>query len=105
MVSGSLTEMRVIAVPVLIECANKHARARGPLRAWLSDARSADWQTPADMKARYANATIISSSRVVFNIGGNKYRLVADIDYAGGRLEIRFADTHEKYDRIDPKTV
>jgi mRNA interferase HigB len=70
-----------------------------------ADARRATWQTPADVKARYARASILQGGRVVFTIGGNKYRLVVKINYAYQVIYVRFVGTHAEYDRIDAQTI
>ena len=67
--------------------------------------RRAAWKTPADVKAKYGNASILKSGRVVFNIAGNKFRLVAAIHYHTGVVFIRFVGTHAEYDAIDANTV
>ena len=58
-----------------------------------------------DVKLRYANASIINDRRVVFDIGGNKYRLVAHINWPAQIVYVRFVGTHGEYDRIDAATV
>lgn len=65
----------------------------------------ANWRTPEDIKASYPKASILKSSRVVFNIKGNDYRLVAAVQYRAGVLAIRFFGTHAEYDRIDAEIV
>lgn len=65
----------------------------------------ANWRTPEDIKASYPKASILKSSRVVFNIKGNAYRLVAAVQYRAGVLAIRFFGTHAEYDRIDAEIV
>lgn len=82
-----------------------HADAEGALRAWYSDARQAEWRTPAEIQATYANASILRNNRVVFNIRGNTYRLIVAIHYALGIVYIRFIGTHAEYDRVDAETV
>ena len=78
---------------------------RGMLRAWYHDARKADWRSPADIKRVYANASIVAENRVVFNIKGNKYRLVVAINYSYRMCYVRFVGSHQTYDRIDVKSV
>ncbi len=97
--------MRIIARRTLREYWQEHADAEQPLRAWYAEAKAADWRTPADIKARYASASIIANNRIVFNIGGNKYRLVAAIRYDLGIIYIRFVGTHAAYDKIDAATI
>lgn len=88
-------------------CANsgRHTGAEQPLRAWYYDVENADWRSPADVKREYANASIVSDNRVVFNIAGNKYRLVVAVNYQYRMCYVRFVGTHKAYDRIDVSTV
>ena len=100
--------MRVItrrALRDFWESRSTYADAEGPLRSWYADARRATWLKPADVKARYANASILQGGRVVFNIAGNKYRLVVQINYAYQIIYVRFVGTHAQYDRINAQTV
>ena len=79
--------------------------SQGALEAWHAEARNADWQTPADIKAQYGNASILKDSRVVFNICGNKYRLIVKINFPASIIYVRFIGTHKEYDAIDAETV
>lgn len=100
--------MRVIARRTLRdfwEGGPAYADAEGPLRSWYAEARRAGWRTPADVKARYANASVLQAGRVVFNIGGNKYRLVVQINFTYQMIYVRFIGTHAQYDAIDAQTV
>jgi mRNA interferase HigB len=73
--------------------------------AWLAIVGRAQWRTPEDVKASYPKASILKGSRVVFNIKGNDYRLIASVQYQAGVLAIRFFGTHAEYDKIDAETV
>lgn len=75
------------------------------MRSWVSVVKAADWSKPTDMKAMFRSADILANDRVVFNIGGNKYRLVVAVHYRDKRVYIRFVGTHAEYDRIDAATV
>ena len=97
--------MRVIAKRTLREYWEKHSQAEQPLRSWHAIAAKADWSSPSDVKAAYRTASIIGNHRVVFDIGGNKYRLVARIDYEHRIVFVRFVGTHAEYDRIDASMV
>lgn len=97
--------MRVISRKALIEFWGKHPDAEQPLRAWFFEAKNASWKTPTNIKALYGNASIIANNRVVFNIGGNKFRLVVKINYKYFIVYIRFVGTHAEYDKIDVKTI
>lgn len=97
--------MHIIALRTLREFWETHPAAETPLRAWYADASRADWQSPADIKAAYRSASFIAGNRVVFNIKGNAYRLIAAVRYTQGLMFIRFVGTHADYDRIDATTV
>lgn len=100
--------MRIIAKRTLVEFWEKNSNrrdARGQLEAWYKEAKSAVWRNPSDIKERYRNASIVKSGRVVFNICGNKYRLVVKINYPAQIVFIRFIGTHEEYDDINVEEV
>ena len=73
--------------------------------AWLDIVGRAQWRNPEDVKASYPKASILKASRIIFNIKGNDYRLIAALQYPAGVLGIRFFGTHAEYDRIDAETV
>ena len=79
--------------------------ARSQYDAWLTIASRAEWRHPDDVKASYPKASILKAGRVVFNIKGNDYRLIARVQYQAGVLAIRFFGTHAEYDRIDAESV
>ena len=79
--------------------------ARAQYDAWLAIAAAANWKLPAEVKAAHPKASILKSGRVVFNIKGNDYRLVAQLQYQAGVLMIRFFGSHEEYDTIDAEIV
>lgn len=79
--------------------------ARSQYEAWLDIVTRANWRTPEDVKASYPKASILKAARVVFNIKGNDYRLIAAVQYRAGALAIRFFGSHAEYDRIDAETV
>ncbi len=78
-----------------------YADAEQPLKAWFAEASRGDWATPAAIKAFYRTASIVADNRVVFNIAGNKYRLVVKVNYPYRIMYIRFVGTHRQYDKID----
>ena len=79
--------------------------ARRQFDAWLAEALEADWRSPAAVKAKYASASIVGGNRIVFNISGNRYRLVVAINYRFGVVDIRFFGTHAEYDDVDVESV
>ncbi|MCX5829685.1 MAG: type II toxin-antitoxin system HigB family toxin [Deltaproteobacteria bacterium] len=97
--------MRVIAKKPLREFWDKHPDAEDALKAWHAEASSASWLTPADVKARYGTASILKNGRVVFNICGNKYRLVVKINYKMAIILIRFIGRHVDYDAVNAEEI
>jgi len=80
--------------------------AERPLRAWYAMVNQAQWNGPADVKTLFGRTVdFVRDNRVIFDIGGNKFRLVAHISYDFKRVLIKFVGTHADYDRIDPETV
>jgi len=97
--------MRVISRRVLREFWKKHPTAEQPLKAWFAEAQAARWEDSHAIKRHYRHASFVRDNRVVFNIGGNKYRLVVHVNFAIGVVLIKFVGTHAEYDRIDAETV
>jgi len=79
--------------------------ARAQYQAWLEIVTRAEWRNPEDVKAAYPKASILKASRVVFNIKGNDFRLIARLQYQAGLVAIRFFGTHAEYDDVDAETV
>ena len=90
--------MDVVGRGVLEDFKRRHADARGPLDAWLSEAEEAEWRGPEDVKARYPSASIISGTRWIFNIKGNSYRLDVKIAYQTQVVKVVRVGTHAEYD-------
>ena len=100
--------MRIIALSTLktfLDSDPSYSDARGPTMAWYRQVRAADWATPADVKRDIGTASILKDGRAVFNIAGNKYRIVVWINYPYRVVYIRFVGTHRQYDKIDAQTV
>jgi len=97
--------MRVLARQTLRKFWTKHQDAKAQLEAWFAEANSAAWSNPSDVKERYGTASFLGKNRVVFNICGNKYRLIVHIKYEFETVIIRFVGTHAEYDRIDAKEI
>lgn len=96
---------RIIAKRVLREFWKKHADAEQYLKTWYETAKTSNWRTPNDVKQSYRNASILTGSRVVFNVKGNAYRLVVKFNYERQWAFIRFVGTHSEYDKIDANTI
>ena len=97
--------MRVIARKTLKAYGERVPDAAPALNAWYHEARRARWKSPADIKEKYGSASILKGGRVVFNIGGNKYRLVVWINFKVSIVYIRFVGTHKEYDKINAQEV
>jgi mRNA interferase HigB len=95
--------MRIIDKKRLSEFWEQHRDAEGPLKAWHDHVKRARWLTPADVQRDYGNDVILPDNRAVFNIKGNKYRLVVRFNYGAQSIYIRFIGTHAEYDRINVK--
>jgi mRNA interferase HigB len=78
---------------------------KAALDAWFHEADKANWASSADIKKSYANASIVDSDRVVFNIKDNDYRLIVAIDYRRKIVFMKWLGTHAAYDMIDARTV
>ena len=97
--------MQIIARKALKDFWTRHDRAEAPLTAWYLEVSKAEWTSPQDIKAMFRSADFVGDNRVIFDIGGNKYRLVVHVAYKYHRVLIKFVGTHSEYDRIDPETV
>ena len=98
--------MNVISFRALRDFYERHPPARKAMIAWHKDVCAARWRNWSDVKADYASADAVGDDRVVFDIGGNKYRIVARVAYAPYfRVMIKFVGTHAEYDRIDARSV
>ena len=97
--------MRVIAKKILREFWQKHRDCEQQLKSWFQEASRTDWKSPRDIKRDYPAASVLATNRVVFNIKGNRYRLVVKINYDYQIIWIRFIGTHEEYDKIDATKI
>lgn len=97
--------MRIIAKKILREFWEKQKDSEEQLKAWYKEASKAMWVSPNDIKSDYANSSILKNGRVVFNICGNKYRLIVKINYLRGWIFIRFIGTHGEYNKINADNI
>jgi len=97
--------MRVIAKKILREFWKKHSDSEEQLKTWYKEASKAKWANPSDIRKEYTKASILKGGRVVFNIYGNKYRLIVEINYKRQWVFIRFIGSHEDYDKIDANKI
>ncbi|MBN9072146.1 MAG: type II toxin-antitoxin system HigB family toxin [Rhizobiales bacterium] len=98
--------MQIIARRTLKIFWESHPEAQTPLVLWFSRVGKADWRGPSDVKAMFGpTVDFVGDNRLIFDVGGNKFRLVVHVAYAYRRVLIKFVGTHKEYDRIDPETV
>lgn len=99
--------MRIISIKTLKDFWENalYAESEQPLKSWFKMAMEADWAEPSEIKEQFRSASFVGNNRVVFNIAGNKYRLVVAINYPYRVLYIRFIGTHAQYDRINVKEI
>lgn len=97
--------MRIIAVKTLKDYWEQFPDAERPLQYWYKEVTAADWSSPNDLKGQYGNASVLTSKRVVFNVHGNTYRLIVDIEYRLKIVFIVWLGTHKEYDKINAKEI
>ncbi len=91
--------MTVVGTDKLEAFVKRHSRALGPVQAWSLEARKAHWRMPQDIKNRYRTADFLADNRVIFNVGGNNYRLVVKVSYQGGVVLVEWVGTHSEYNK------
>jgi mRNA interferase HigB len=97
--------MRIIAKATIRDFWLTHSQAEFPLLDWYNITKQENWKSPNDLKKTYGNASIVANNRVVFNIKGNDFRLVTEIDYEYQLVFIIWIGTHKDYDKIDLTTI
>ncbi len=98
--------MQVIARRTLRQFWARNPQAERPIRAWFGLVSKARWSGPADVKRQFGTTVdFVGDNRVIFDLGGNKYRLIVHASYTFGRVLVKFVGTHADYDRINPETV
>lgn len=96
---------RIFSKSTLREYWESYPDSEQYLKTWYDTAMNSDWNTPNDVKLTYANASILKESRIVFNIKGNSYRLVAKFNFEKKWIFVRFIGTHSEYNKIDANTI
>lgn len=97
--------MRVIAKKILRDFWEVHEDCEQQLKSWFREAQKAIWANPHQIKSEYPSASILNENRIVFNIKGNKYRLIVKLNYEHQMVWIRFIGTHQQYDKINANTI
>ena len=97
--------MRIIAKRTLKDFWEKYPDSEEALRAWYDEAVKENWTSFHEIKEKYRTASILGNDRVVFNIKGNRYRLIVLILFGRGKIFIRIIGTHAEYDKINAKNI
>ena len=97
--------MHVISRKTLSDYWQKNPETEQPLKSWFAETQKAMWSSPADIKEKYRSASFLKGNRVVFNICGNKHRLIVRINYGSKTVFIRFVGTHSEYDKINAEEI
>jgi len=97
--------MRVVAKKTIVNFYNKHANSKASLEAWHSEVIQQNWEKPEDIIKFYSSADVITGKRFVFNIKGNHFRLIADIEFKLKIVFIVWIGTHADYDKIKVEDV
>lgn len=99
--------MRIVKEKTITEkCKlSRYKQAEEPVKALIYEVRFSTWDNANELKSNFGSASIISSKRVVFNIKGNEYRLIVDIEYKLKLVFVVWFGTHQEYNNIDAKTV
>jgi mRNA interferase HigB len=90
--------MKLLGKKILDDFKQKHADAQSHIESWIAEIEEAEWNTPHDLKSRYPKASLIGDQQVVFDICGNKYRLLAQVSYKNGMVLVKKVGTHKEYD-------
>ena len=97
--------MQIVNRYHLQQCVQRHARSKKTIDLWLRHVQAMKWRTPHDVKRSFQTVSILKSGRAVFNLGGNRFRVITKIFYSTQMVQVRFAGSHDEYDRIDAQTV
>ena len=100
-----IISVHIVSKKKLRDYCNKHKETKSQLEAWYHEVKNAEWKNSQEIKEKYASASIIGDNRVVFNIKGNKYRLVTKINYKMKNVYLRFFGTHKEYDKINAEEI
>ncbi len=97
--------MRIISRRTLREFWTKHKDCEQQLKSWYRETEKAEWKNPNELKLEYLSASILENERIVFNIKGNKYRLIVKMNFEYQIIWIKFIGTHAEYDKIDANNI
>ena len=86
---------------ILLFFCTRYPDTQQTLSSWYDEVVGTNWQTLNKIKHQYKSASVVGKNRVVFNIAGNKYRLIVAIAYQFGAIYMKFVGTHQEYDKVD----
>jgi mRNA interferase HigB len=90
--------MEVLGVGKLAAFTRKHVQAETRVLAWLREAEASEWRSPTEIIERYKRASVIRNGRIIFRLGGNRYRLVVDVSFRQQEVHVVWIGTHSEYD-------
>ncbi len=93
--------MKVFRIDRIEQFASSHPTARSALRMWVEWMEQHEYRNHAELKQHFPQADYVGNDRYVFNIGGNKFRLIAIVLFVNGKMEVRFVGTHSEYDKLN----
>lgn len=91
--------MKLVGLNLLHDFQDSHVEVQSQLSAWISEVEDAQWRSPQEVKDRYATASILDNNRVIFNIKGNRYRLLVQISYKLQVIKVQRIGTHAEYSK------
>lgn len=97
--------VNVVARKTLVAFWTANPAAQAPLEAWFATAKAAQWTTPQDIKDQFRSADFLGDNRVIFDIGGNKFRVVVRVSYTFKQVLVKFVGTHAEYDKINAESI
>jgi mRNA interferase HigB len=97
--------MRILSIKTLKDFYSKNPSVEQSLKAWIQEAELATWKNAAELKSQFRNASVLNARRVVFNIKGNSFRLIVDIEYRIKMIFIVWIGNHEQYNKINANTI
>lgn len=98
-------EMIIIDSQILDVFVEKHTDCRKAIQSWINKVENAEWKSHAELKTDFPSADYVKNGRYVFNIRGNKYRLIVIVIFVAGQLIVRFVGTHAEYDKISAGSI
>lgn len=98
--------MQIIALRTLRQFWERHPQAESPIRIWYGITSKAEWASTTDIKTQFgALVDFVGDNRVIFDLSGNKYRLIVHVSYSYKRVLVKFIGTHAEYDKINAENV